>query len=921
MKKIRRFTVLLLLCACLVPVFTVNASEIQNPIEPPNTITNNVDSSQTDRYETTSPWLSGNEDSTIYSNPLDGGNGSSSQITPDTPGKVEKYISELLRNIASSIIGLLNDYLGASLDSIVYGRVGSGHPNRVNIFSFELRKGNPYGVTGAVAYSVLRSMAYIFMALQFIYLLAKASFSGYTSKSREELKNTFYTLILNFCLLALMPFFLDIVLYIRDVILYGLKEVTSQLITGGGTFNLSDAFYMVSENSGTFVDAVMYLGTVLLTIYFVCIYVSVAMDMLICFVIFPITCVLGKQNKSSLETWLMCMLSDICTPVIDAVLLLVPLLTSVMLSDVVSGVRIIQLIMCMLIIPMRGQVKEKLGLSRGGERNGMFGAMAGFTLGRMIGSKIMSGVGRLKDAYGDLQKSRQHGEMAQIDQEEEESLVSDYNSQNGYSTDAAAVDSGSSDVSSEEKTDSSMDSGEPLAGDTEDMDTDMETDSMSSAAPVTDNTDYMEDGTEDEPDVSDRVIPQTREDVAKDLQNSIEAKENEIADMRVEKAAYQQKEKEQRLAMLDAEAGSEPYKQAQKNAAEYALKASESEKKIQKANKQLAQLKGQAAAISGSRAGSSAGTMSEFDARRAEVLAKHANICNFEQPEFRGVLSNEKLKELYRARAIQSGVQTVAGAAGAVSGGVLLASMGSFMPPSTSLMMAAGGVAMGSAVAEAGVGIASGGIRLLSRVKLPEDGQGAAGGGEVIIDTVPGNGTGSPTEQPVTVQITPEGGVAETGSHTEGVRVDVVTENTPGTGGGMKVDAVVHVEEDNAVPQPEITVDVEAIQREAARVMHKMVSRDGGVHNNQVIRALKEANLQVESHFAALDEETRAGITQAETQAYRIEVQTEKIVETMLNRMTAGGKFEKGSAEYKHAREFLQEKVRRIVEEKNQSLL
>ena len=920
MKRIRRFTILLLLCVCLLPVFRVNASEIQNPIEPPNTITNNVDSSQTDRYETTSPWLSGNEDSSIYSNPLDGGNGSSSQITPDIPGKVEKYISELLRNIASSIIGLLNDYLGASLDSIVYGRVGSGHPNRVNIFSFELRKGNPYGVTGAVAYSVLRSMAYIFMALQFIYLLAKASFSGYTSKSREELKNTFYTLILNFCLLALMPFFLDIVLYIRDVILYGLKEVTSQLITGGGTFNLSDAFYMVSENSGTFVDAVMYLGTVLLTIYFVCIYVSVAMDMLICFVIFPITCVLGKQNKSSLETWLMCMLSDICTPVIDAVLLLVPLLTSVMLSDVVSGVRIIQLIMCMLIIPMRGQVKEKLGLSRGGERNGMFGAMAGFALGRMIGNKIKSGVSRLKDAYGDLQKSREHGELNQIDQEEEESLVSDYNSQNGYTSDAAMASSDRMDTSFAEEPDASTDSERPPVGDTGDMDTDMEEDSVSSAIPTGGHTDYAASGPEEEPDVSDHAIPQTREDVAKDLQNSIEAKENEIADMRVEKAAYQQKEKEQRLAMLDAEAGSEPYKQAQKNAAEYALKASESEKKIQKANKQLAQLKGQAAAVSGSRAGSSAGTMSEFDARRAEVLAKHANICNFEQPEFRGVLSNEKLKELYRARAIQSGVQTVAGAAGAVSGGVLLASMGSFMPPSTSLMMAAGGVAMGSAVAEAGVGIASGGIRLLSRVKLPEDGQVAAGG-EVIIDTVPGTGTGSPTEEPVTVQIAPEGGAAETGSHTEGVRVDVVTENTPGTGGGMKVDPVVHVEEENAAPQPEITVDVEAIQREAARVMHKMVSRDGGVRNNQVIKALKEANLQVESHFAALDEETRAGITQAETQAYRIEVQTEKIVETMLNRMVAGGKFEKGSAEYKHAREFLQEKVRRIVEEKNQSLL
>lgn len=880
MKRISRITAVFLLCLFLFPAFSVHASEIQNPIEPPDEILNDVDSSQTDRYETTSPWMRGNEDSSIYSNPLDGGNGSSSQIAPDTPGKVEKYVSELLRNIASSIIGLLNDYLGASLDSIVYGRVGSGHPNRVNIFSFELRKGNPYGVTGAVAYSVLRSMAYIFMALQFIFLLAKASFGGYTSKSREELKNTFYSLILNFCLLALMPFFLDLVLYIRDVILYGLKAVTSQLITGGGSFNLSDAFYMVSENSGTFVDAVMYLGTVLLTIYFVCIYVSVALDMLVCFVLFPITCVLGKQNKNSLETWVMCILSDICTPVIDAVLLLVPLLTSVMLSDVVSGVRIIQLIMCMLIIPMRGQVKEKLGLGRGGERNGMFGAMAGFALGRMIGNKIKSGVGRLKEAYSDVQKSREYGELDQIDKEEEEP-------ENDQSPETPTP------VSNEEPEDVREPENIPFEW-TEESDMGL--------------------------DVSEMVIPQTREDVAKDLQNSIEAKENEIADMRVEKAAYQQKEKEQRLAMLDAEVGSEPYKQVQKSAAEYALKASEAEKKIQKANKQLSQMKGQAAAIAGSRTGNSTGTMSEFDARRAEVLAKYANISNFEQPEFRGALSNEKMKELYRARALQSGVQTMAGAAGAVGGAVLLGSMGSFMPPSTSLMIAAGGLTVGSAAAEAGVNAVSGGIRVLSKVKLPEGGHGTSSGGEVFVETSSGRNTGG-MDEAVTVQIKPEGSDPGGTSAGAGEPVNVVMGKAPESNGSVKVNPVIRVEEEPEASSQANDVKMEAVRTEATRTLNKMVSRDGSVQNNQVIRALKDANVQVEAHFAALDEETRAGITQAELQAYRIEVQTEKIVETILNRMTAGGKLEKGSAEYRHVSEFLLGRVKKIVEEKNQSLL
>ena len=878
MKKFRGLTVLFLLVLCLLPSFPVSATEIHELPNLPDSITNEVDDSQTDKYETTSPWLAGNEDDSIYSNTLDGGNGSSTQIAPDTPGKVEKYISELLRNIASSLIGLLNGRLGASLDSIVYGRVGSGHPNRVNIFSFELRKGNPYGVTGAVAYGVLRSIAYVFMGLKFICLLARASFSGYTAKSREELKNTFYTLILNFCLLALMPFFLDVVLYIRDVVLYGLKEVTARLITGGGSLNLSDAFYMVSENSGRFVDAVMYLGTVALTIYFACIYVSVAMDMLVCFVVFPITCVLGKQNKSDLETWCMSILSDICTPVVDAVLLLVPLLTSVMLSNVVAGVQIIQLIMCMLIIPMRGQIKEKLGLGRGGERYGMLGAMTGFAIGRMFWGRVRAGVGKLKDAYGDAKRSREYGELARMDQEEEESLVSGYNSRRGYNQ--ASLEN-------------------PPA---------REDDPVSSESESFRNPAADSDEMEREPDTAAPQIPKTREEIEKDLQDSIDAKEAEIADLRVEKAEYQEKEKEQRLAMMDMKAGTQPFKQAQKKALEYGLKAGETEKRIQKAGRQLSRLRGEARTISGSGRSvhvAHSGSMSDFDARRRAILAKHADINNFEQPEFKGVLSNARLKELYRARAIQTGVQAAAGAAGAVGGGVLLGSLGSFMPASTSIMLATGGSVVGSAVARAGTDAAMGGMRTLTKIKLSAGGGGQPG--ERMTEKMPGGAEIVIDETAIIPAITQNKAAVVAERLENEIRVQEVL-TAPSVEGGP-------------VLRSETAARIEEIQMEAVRTLNTIMAKDRGTYNNLVIRAMKDANLQVEAYFASMDEETKSSITQDETRYYRIEMQTEKIVETLLGRMAANGKLEKGSDDYKYAKEYLRERVCKIVEEKNQSLL
>ena len=88
-----------------------------------------------------------------------------------------------------------------------------------------------------------------------------------------------------------------------------------------------------------------------------------------------------------------------------------------------------------------------------------------------------------------------------------------------------------------------------------------------------------------------------------------------------------------------------------------------------------------------------------------------------------------------------------------------------------------------------------------------------------------------------------------------------------------------------------------------------------------VLKAVKEANLQVEGRLAALQEEAAPLPSSSEIQVYRIEAQTEKIVETLLARMAVEGRYERGTAEYRQAKEYLQERVRKIVEEKNKNLL
>ena len=275
-RKVKILIVLIVLLAIFSAPITTYASET-------DTIENEIDESNNNRFGGTSPWLSGSQDNSIYGNAIDAGE-EEQDISVEKPGRVEKYIAELFRNIGSALISVLQDNIGASIDTIVYGRVGSGQPNKVNIYAFELRKGNPYGVTASVCYALLRGMMFIFLGIYFVFQLAKAAWSGQTAKSRDEIKSIIPTLMVKFSALILMPYLLDVALYVRDVLLYGIKEVTGQMITGGATLSLSKAFLLNAERSGTVVDAVMYLGTVVLTIL-TCWFVLSVFHSFVCFTV------------------------------------------------------------------------------------------------------------------------------------------------------------------------------------------------------------------------------------------------------------------------------------------------------------------------------------------------------------------------------------------------------------------------------------------------------------------------------------------------------------------------------------------------------------------------------------------------------------------------------------------------------------
>ena len=862
-------------------------------------LTNEVDEANEDRFSQGSPWLDGADDS-IYSNGVDTAE-EEQDIEPDEPGMVEKYFSELLRNIASSLIALLENILGTSLDGIIYGRVGSGKPNSVNIFGFELRSGNPYGVTAAVCYSLLRSMAFVFLGIMFVAILAKSLWTGQTAQSREQIKSSIFSTAMKFSILMLMPFLFDVALYVRDVALYGVKEVTGQMVTGGATLSLSEAFLTNAERTGRFVDAVMYLGTILLTIYFAIIYIALAIDILIAFVAFPVLCLLHSPKRDLLGNWVMSVLSDIITPLLDAILLMVPLLTSMMLGDVIRGIAVIQMIMCMLIIPARNRIKILLGI-QSNERGGFLSAMGLLAMGRMIAGKAKGAVQRIAGIRSDLEKSRAHGEMAKVDEEEREALLEEYDR-------GGSSNKGLPDMEERERTDqlsggtrdsAEMDGYGNWAPETTDLDNEMlqdgEQNDLAGMDEITDDAGIPEgmemNETETEPAQDDTPEtpagteePLTRNEALRDLNKTMDTMQQKIDDLRVKKAAYQNQERQIARKMLDHERGSDEYRELEKERADAALGAAETAEKIEDQSRKLNQLRQQEKELRGSDRGA---VPTQFDEARARILCKRANIDNFEQPEFRGVLSNAQMEKLYRNRAIANAVKGGAAVAGAAAGGVLLGGGSVFLGTGAMQMGAVAGMTAGSAIGSTAVGAGIAGGRFVKAV------------GNRFVDS----GNASPPVQPVTPSEQP------VPHQTQRVEREIVIEESQNpTGVGQ--------EAMGSVVERKVQVEIE---KDSVSALQQILTPTGGIRNSAAVEALRQANIETEKYILAARELEGTVLTKQQELAKRTEFQTEKLTDEIMKRLSNNPDYEPGTENYAAARETISDKVRAIIERQNRDL-
>lgn len=276
---------------------------------------------------------------------------------------IEKIVIDLItafsQNIMEGLLGL-QGFLFGNISDIVM-QTGKGF---TLFYTFSFDRGNIYGVVSAMAYSVLRAVAYLVLTVQLIFSIVQAIVGVSTGEKAAQLKESISGIAFAFLLLALAPMLLKQVLTIRN-------SITATVITGVYGEESADFGAAIIK----FCSQVPILGLLMfLAFFFFCIrmavdYAHMALSSTVGVMILPFCFILGpKSIRSRLANWVGMMAGNLLLPVIDTLLLAVPCLISNadLPASMIVGKLFAILVACWGILPTRQVVMRWIGVSDSG---------------------------------------------------------------------------------------------------------------------------------------------------------------------------------------------------------------------------------------------------------------------------------------------------------------------------------------------------------------------------------------------------------------------------------------------------------------------------------------------------------------------------------------------------------------------------
>lgn len=318
----------------------------------------------------------------------------------------------------------LYDSIGLTLKNITLGRLDGGGIRteegcRISLYTFEMSAGNVYGIAAMAVYNIMRNCIYILLACMVLGKYAALLWAGNSTYIVSSAKETAKNLIITLIMLPIMPYVLDLVIYIRDIILYMEISLTTGVF-GLDTIDLTAVFKEIAEKKSNWITQLMYGASYWLCIYFAYNYIKTAVAMVLYVIAFPIVCIISLFDRQIMDSWLKGILECLCIPIFDTALLAIPAIIGLIGDS--FPIYCIQFMVCMVVIPSRKIFGRLLNLNSVASSGGTgIGLMMGIgrlasAIGGAVSGTLSGASSGIREANASMEKANFHSDMARAEQ-------------------------------------------------------------------------------------------------------------------------------------------------------------------------------------------------------------------------------------------------------------------------------------------------------------------------------------------------------------------------------------------------------------------------------------------------------------------------------------------------------------------------
>lgn len=317
----------------------------------------------------------------------------------DKPGFLERNISEFL----TSISGAANDAITGgsnskySIDRLIYNGDGSTE-QETTLILFDKSIGLDSTIRSFIIefYLIFQYIAACIFVPLGLWLTIYFVRAKYDAQKKAILKDKLIKWLLTFVLIASMPYFLEMINIVNNVLVSVFRYIGINFISKSGA-NLSggylaDNFKTLAADNKDFISTSIYLASVGFNIWLMFFYFIRDLTVGYLFIIFPIICILYTFDREMFANWFKNMVSNISGQLIQAAVFTV----NIALYSYVMGngkspstpEALFVLTSYAMIIPMTSKLKRLLKLEgdigAAASMAGLGGAIMAFQLGRGI---------------------------------------------------------------------------------------------------------------------------------------------------------------------------------------------------------------------------------------------------------------------------------------------------------------------------------------------------------------------------------------------------------------------------------------------------------------------------------------------------------------------------------------------------------